>query len=166
MQKDKIHTSEFLTLPTILFYHSLALCLMFMHRKTITFAFLCFFFAVVGLANSQTAFSFQVLTQLHNIPFGDKIMHFLLVGTLAVVLNLYFCHRKVTISNKKILLGSLITLIFITLEECSQYYIPNRNFELMDMCCNYAGIFGMTHFFDKIKSLRLLSIDALMSQSK
>ena len=114
-----------------------------MFRKTITFAFLFFFASVVALANTQSAFSYQVLTQLHNIPFGDKIMHFLLVGTLAVVLNIYFCHRKVTIFQRNILLGSLITLIFITLEECSQMYIPHRNFELMDMCCNYAGIFGM-----------------------
>ncbi|MFT5912343.1 MAG: VanZ family protein [Paraglaciecola sp.] len=129
-----------------------------MFRKTITFSFLFFFASVIALANSQTAFSYEVLTFLHNIPFGDKIMHFLLVGTLAVVLNLYFCHKKVTIFSKKVLLGSLITLIFITLEECSQYYIPNRNFEIMDMCCNYAGIFGMTQLFDIIKSSRFMPL--------
>lgn len=125
-----------------------------MHRKIITVVFLSFFLSIIALANSQTAFSFHILTQLHSIPFGDKVMHFLLVGTLAVVLNLYFCHKKVTIFRKKMLLGSLITLIFITLEECSQYYIPNRNFELMDMCCNYAGIFGMTQIFQIIRSAK------------
>lgn len=136
-----------------------------MFRKTITFSFLFFFASVIAIANSQTSFSYEVLTVLHHLPFGDKIMHFFLVGTLAVVLNLYFCHKNVTIFNKKVLLGSLITLIFITLEECSQYYIPSRNFEIMDMCCNYAGIFGLTRLVQLTRFSRFFRLTRLQTQS-
>jgi len=37
-------------------------------------------------------------------------------------------------------LGSLIILIFATLEECSQYYIPSRTFDLWDLGADFVGV--------------------------
>jgi len=87
-------------------------------------------------------------------------MHFLLVGTLGVVANLHFDWRKVSIFGKQIFLGSLITLVFITFEEFSQLFLPNRNFELLDLASNYLGIFCLT------KLVLLLSKSVLENKTK
>lgn len=74
------------------------------------------------------------------LPFKDKMGHFLLIGTLAFFTNILFDLKRVSFLNKKILLGSLIITVFITIEEFSQIFLSNRNFDLIDLVCNYAGI--------------------------
>ena len=49
--------------------------------------------------------------------------------------------RRVNILGYGVLLSSLLLAVGITLEECSQLFIASRNFEIMDMVCNYAGIY-------------------------
>ncbi len=76
------------------------------------------------------------------IPFGDKSLHFTLLAAFSFLLNGSLGNRRINISGKKILLGSLLAAAVMTLEECSQAFIPSRNFDVRDMLCNYAGIFA------------------------
>lgn len=77
---------------------------------------------------------------LHKIPYGDKIMHFLLIGGLAFMVNFSLKCAMWRIGAWSILKGSVIVAVIITLEEISQYFLPNRSFDLIDLAANYAGI--------------------------
>jgi hypothetical protein len=37
----------------------------------------------------------------------------------------------------------------------SRYFLPRRSFDLMDLACNYAGIFGFGMLATRIESRRL-----------
>lgn len=76
-----------------------------------------------------------------NMPFGDKISHFVLIGTLALLVNLSLQNRRIKIGTRYWLLGSVIVLIGVTLEETSQQLFANRSFDLVDLAANYVGIY-------------------------
>ena len=78
-------------------------------------------------------FAFRVIGQ---IPYGDKIMHALLYGVMAMLLNYGLKYKKVY----KHQLGALLVLTFAILEECTQYYIPSRTFDLYDICADVVGV--------------------------
>ena len=84
-----------------------------------------------------------LLTILNTVPHGDKWLHLFLMGTLTAGLNLSLNFRKTDFRNKSILTGTLIMACLITAEEFSQAFIPYRNFEILDLVCNYLGIFGI-----------------------
>ncbi len=75
------------------------------------------------------------------IPYDDKIAHFFLMGALSFFVNLSLSLSQVTIGNIKILKGSLIILVIITIEEFSQKLFPSRSFTWSDLLSGYAGIF-------------------------
>ena len=70
------------------------------------------------------------------VPFGDKLGHLGLVGTLTVLLNLTLKRRKAG----PLMLGSLLVLAGMMLEECSQYFIPARSFDGFDALANLVGV--------------------------
>ena len=77
---------------------------------------------------------------LQQLPYGDKIGHFLLIGGLSFLLNPSFhcshgCWRGVPWLKSSVYLSLLISL-----EEGNQYFIPQRSFDLGDLAANYAGI--------------------------
>ena len=73
---------------------------------------------------------------------GDKVLHFSVVGTLALLLNLSFESATCCESRCGAFLqwGSLIMFCIATVEEFSQLAIANRTFSLADLACNYLGI--------------------------
>jgi polysaccharide biosynthesis protein VpsQ len=73
-------------------------------------------------------------------PFGDKLGHLILIGTLTFLLNHALNGRMVQIGRAKILLGCAIVGVAITVEEFSQIWIPSRSFDLVDLAANYLGI--------------------------
>lgn len=77
---------------------------------------------------------------VNNLPLGDKVGHFLLVGMLAWLLNRALLHRRVSIFPRPVLLGGLLIAVIMTVEEVSQIWIPSRSFSLSDLAANYAGI--------------------------
>jgi len=77
---------------------------------------------------------------IHQIPFADKIGHFILIGLLAFSINLSLQCSTITLMKRQILKGSFIVFIFITLEEGSQYFIASRQFDIGDLLANYLGI--------------------------
>lgn len=78
---------------------------------------------------------------INYIPYGDKWGHFLLMGLLALLVNLTFKARSVRIGLFKYLLGSLIVSGVILLEEISQIFLRGRTFDTVDLLFDFAGIF-------------------------
>ncbi|MCV6637545.1 VanZ family protein [Candidatus Albibeggiatoa sp. nov. NOAA] len=85
-----------------------------------------------------------ISSQLHKIPYSDKIIHFLLIGGLAFMVNYSLKCSAWQLGGWPILKGSVFVAIFITLEEFSQYFQVNRSFDLIDLAANYAGILAFT----------------------
>jgi len=74
---------------------------------------------------------------IYAFPYGDKIAHFVLMGTLSLLVSLGIRPRRFL----GLLLYSVIILCFlVTLEELSQIPLRNRDFSLTDLASNYAGI--------------------------
>ena len=90
---------------------------------------------------------------LASIPGWDKAGHLLLIGLLAFLVNLGFSGRTVVLLSRKILLGSLITFLVVTLEEISQLFFPLRTFSLVDLSFDYLGIV-IASFFSGYKAGR------------
>jgi len=121
--------------------------------------FFIFISYIIFLADTADYnFAFHVVGQ---IPYGDKICHALLYGVMALLLNYGLGFRRVRLlthlpvwlktkaSTSFIFkgalanapyVGSIIVLIFATLEECSQYYIPSRTFDLWDLGADFVGV--------------------------
>ena len=71
-----------------------------------------------------------------DIASGDKLGHLGLVGTMTVLLNLTLKRRKAG----PLMLGSMIVLTAMILEEGSQYFIPARSFDGFDSLANLVGV--------------------------
>ena len=78
---------------------------------------------------------------IRKIPYGDKIGHFMLMGMFSLVINLALTARSIRIWKLNYLLGSVIVLIVVSIEETSQIFVRGRNFDLVDLLADAAGIF-------------------------
>jgi len=74
-------------------------------------------------------------------PGSDKAGHFLLIGSMAFLLNLALGVREVRCCERGWLLGSFIVGVVFTLEEISQLWLPTRTFDWGDLAGDFAGIF-------------------------
>ncbi len=78
------------------------------------------------------------------IPYGDKLGHILLFGLLTLCANftLSFATTKFPLWSfqPRLYKGSLLVLVFVLLEEGSQYYIPTRTFDIYDLFADGIGI--------------------------
>jgi polysaccharide biosynthesis protein VpsQ len=82
----------------------------------------------------------NIIGLVSSIPFGDKLGHIILIGTLTYLLNYALANRLLKVGNYKILLGCLIIAVVMTIEEFSQIWMPTRTFDLLDLSANYLGI--------------------------
>lgn len=73
---------------------------------------------------------------VEHLPYGDKIMHALLYGVMAMLLNYGLGYRQIG----RLQLGAVMVLSFAIIEECTQYYIPTRSFDLLDMLADLVGV--------------------------
>lgn len=82
---------------------------------------------------------------LHQLPYGDKIIHFIAFGGLALMVNISLKCAVWRVGQWSILKGSTLVLVLITLEEGSQYFLPSRTFSFADLFANYAGILAFSY---------------------
>ncbi|HEX8249461.1 MAG TPA: VanZ family protein [Pyrinomonadaceae bacterium] len=93
---------------------------------------------IVVLADiKETQYLFRPLRRL---PYGDKIGHFLLMGMFSLVVNLILKARTIRVWKLSYLLGSLIVLAIVTMEEFSQIFVRGRSFDVTDLVADWAGI--------------------------
>jgi len=93
---------------------------------------------IVVLADMrETQFLFK---SVRKFPYGDKISHFLLFGFLSFLVNLALKAKTFRLWKINLLLGTLIVLAVVTIEEFSQKFIRGRSFDLIDLVADFAGI--------------------------
>lgn len=87
-----------------------------------------------------------------DITFFDKIVHMCLFGTHAFLLAGYLTKRNsIPPDNYRYLAGAiLLSFLFGLFIEITQYFIPERSFELLDLVANFFGILlGILIFYVK-----------------
>lgn len=104
----------------------------------IALAYLALFAAIVVAADAGWLPRFA--EQLHDLPFGDKVLHFTMFGLLALVANLALASCGKRSLARAIVLGSLFVLIVATAEEYSNQFLHRRDWSLGDLTANYLGV--------------------------
>ncbi len=101
------------------------------------------YMAFLGLVvfSVNTGIGRPIFKWVKTIPEGDKMIHFMLVGLLAFVLNVYLKNRVIKFGNIDLMKGGLIASAIFTLEEFSQLFLDGRTFSLADAFANYCGVF-------------------------
>lgn len=110
-----------------------------MLTKLVTFVFIIFILFILYLANTDTLTTF--LGSIYTLPYFDKVGHFVLIGTLAFLINLTLQSRKMQLFGRPVLTGSFWVTIVVILEELTQIVNPNRTFDWGDLLCDFLGIF-------------------------
>ena len=77
---------------------------------------------------------------LAGVPAGDKVGHFLLIGSLAYLANVALDGRRLRWRRVSVPRGSALVAAAVLAEEISQLWIAHRAFELADLAADAAGI--------------------------
>ncbi|MCU0348264.1 MAG: VanZ family protein [Saprospiraceae bacterium] len=112
-----------------------------MQFKLLAITAISFFLFVISMVGLETPLGLYIKDLIASAPLGDKVIHFGMMLLLTLLLYHAMKPRKVNIFGHGVLFSSLVLAIGISLEELSQAFIPSRNFDIMDMVCNYAGIY-------------------------
>jgi polysaccharide biosynthesis protein VpsQ len=112
-----------------------------MHFKILTASAIGFFLFVITNVGFETPLGLFIKNTIASVSYCDKIVHFSMMILLSYLLYHALKQRRVNILGLNLLFSSLLLAIGISVEEFSQAFIPSRNFEIMDMVCNYAGIY-------------------------
>ena len=115
-----------------------------MQKLTITISccFFLFIIWVIYLANTGQQSIFFELVRF--IPFGDKIGHLMLFGLLTLFANLASGFRVFSVATKHVFWGTAAVLVFVTIEELSQYFLPARTLDIYDYSADIVGILLFT----------------------
>ncbi len=74
------------------------------------------------------------------MPHLDKVMHCLLMGSLAWVANIALRHHRFSLSSTRLLTGSCLAGIIVAAEEYSQQWFPARACDPWDFLADGIGI--------------------------
>ncbi|TWT85455.1 hypothetical protein Pla123a_02620 [Posidoniimonas polymericola] len=80
------------------------------------------------------------ISQLHALPMGDKLLHLMISGGFALLLNCWLIGSRWGKPWRTLLWGTLIAAALCTVEEATNLFTPYRGAELLDLAANYAGI--------------------------
>ena len=73
-------------------------------------------------------------------PYADKVMHLLLVGSLAFWFVMLWGDRRVVVSRLPVPLAVAAPFALAAVEEGLQIYSPLRTPELADLACDLVGL--------------------------
>ena len=120
----------------------------------LTVPFIIFIIWILYLANTgQNSIFFDFFA---GIPHGDKLGHFCLFGFLTLGANFTLKLKKISFISFNAYVGAVLVLLFVLVEELSQYYIPNRTLEAGDILANTAGIIVFS-LITKLISLKAIN---------
>jgi VanZ family protein len=112
--------------------------------KWVTYIFIVLLILIVIVAN--LGLSPQFFPFIYQIPWGDKLGHFILMGLLSFLLNMITNAPRIQVFSLDILKISLIVMIIVTIEEFSQLILKYRGFSPLDLIFDYTGIFIFGRF--------------------
>lgn len=136
-----------------------------MFFKILSATALSLFLFIISMVGFQTHLGLEIKYLIASVPLADKAIHFSMMVTFAYLLYHAIPHRRMNILGQAVLMSSLLLAFGITLEECSQIFIPSRNFEIMDMVCNYAGIYLGTQLAGLLNQKHLSDADDHRSET-
>ncbi len=99
--------------------------------------FLSIVFTILMVNQGHSNFA---ILYIRDVPYGDKLAHCLLFGLLNGVLVFAFRGRTISIGPLCVYKGALLVSLFVLVEECSQMWIPTRQFEMLDLAADFVGI--------------------------
>ena len=100
--------------------------------------YVLFFIAILIGANS--GYLHQWIPDVLTDTWWDKAGHVFFTGLLAVLANEALRYRFFKFGEIKILVGTLIVVFLISIEEFLQQYLPTRSFEILDLAADLLGI--------------------------
>ncbi len=80
------------------------------------------------------------LMMAYDFPYGDKIGHIVLYGTLTLLVNLAVYQLRGRSSTRSVLTVSGVMLMLVSLEELSQLMFPARTVDWLDLAASYIGV--------------------------
>ena len=101
-------------------------------------AFIAFMITIITIADRGEGSRWWAF--IERIPYGDKVGHIGLIGTLSLLCNLAITPRAYVFLPRFITLTTLILLIFLSLEELAQAFIPTRTCDVFDWLSDLAGL--------------------------
>ena len=102
------------------------------------FSFGLFLIAVVIIAD--LGYDAKWWPFIDRIPYGDKLGHIGLFGTLGFLCNLAYPSRRFGCRPFLVTTTTLVLLALISLEEISQAFIPARSCDLFDWLADLTGL--------------------------
>jgi len=103
-------------------------------RFSLPFSFFLLLSYIIFLADTSSLnFGWEIVRV---IPYGDKVMHAVLYGVMAMLLNYGLGYRTI----HKFQLGTVIVLLFAVIEEFSQVFITTRTFDIGDLLADLTGV--------------------------
>jgi polysaccharide biosynthesis protein VpsQ len=113
-----------------------------MIRYGVSFAFFAFICSVIYMADTGIPNVMMQVTAA--VPMGDKLGHFGLFGTLALLLNWALRYRTFRAARRPWLWGSVLVLSFALLEEGSQAFFPQRTLDATDALADLLGVWAFS----------------------
>jgi len=87
---------------------------------------------------------FNVLSEIRNWVYdnqiNDKITHIVFAAVLTLLANFIFTPRKIRILSFEVLLGTAIMAALFFLDEFSQWPLPGRDANPLDLVASYSGL--------------------------
>ena len=100
--------------------------------------FIAFFITIIGIANRGEGSQWWAF--IDRIPYGDKVGHLGLVGTLSFLCNLAFQPGKRSFFLPFLTTTTAILGLLLTIEEISQAFQPHRTCDPFDWLADLAGL--------------------------
>jgi len=115
-------------------------------RILLPLGFFIFISFIIFLADTADHnFAFRLIGYL---PYGDKVMHTLLYGLMALLLNFGLNYKSKKIFGLNLQIGAILVLTFAGLEEITQYWLPSRTCDIFDFVADTLGVslFSLVHW--------------------
>ncbi len=107
--------------------------------KWLAILFTLFILLVIVLADAGVLNHY--IGFIYEIPFADKLGHFILYGILTLLVDLALFRARPDQSRLRTAITcGLVLALLIGLEEFSQKDFPSRTFDLVDLTFSYLGV--------------------------
>lgn len=106
--------------------------------KGLAFVAICAFCLLTWSANRGVIP--YTLAQMSAFPGRDLLGHFLIAAGITYLVNRAISWRTIRCKSRRFLLGSVLIVLFLTIEEISQVFLPTREFSFLDLGSDYFGV--------------------------
>ena len=100
----------------------------------------------VVLVGANLGIFYQWLPAFFAVSWFDKAVHFLSIVPGTILFNAVLRNRVIPVGSRQLLVGTLIVVVLVSIEECLQIYMHFRSFELMDLFADFGGIVLADYF--------------------